>query len=410
MVTETDRILFPYPGCFGSDAVRALSYACWEADRGGGPATVAHALYGLVRAERERGRRVFHSLGLERQQMRQAEAWLMSEMRLPHGIRAFNYLPVWVVPVVSFDDPVRESLSKAVELARLLEQPRVSPNLVWLGLLRTGHELVRWFLERLGVDAHSFWEALSATSGYQATLDRPNEQAFPILDECELTSAIYGHSPGLTDEQRAAPYERCFSEEAVAVLLHAATVAKRRRARTVSSADFVSAAAETNPEQVERTTCLLRTTAQALHATFVSVDEATQPRRVSAKIGADWWDGVSWAGICWAVDLATSVGAEQVTLEWLLLGVLEAPAFFSEQLPTVPQIPTSPLRRHLTELEDHELEDLPTASSDGPSLIDPEELAEMIFGRKTSFLRSVFNVAAWSLGFNRNMHIARRSR
>ena len=410
MVTETDRILFPYPGCFGSDAVRALSYACWEADRGGGPATVAHALYGLMRTERERGRGVFHSLGLERQHLRQAEAWLMSEMRLPHGISVCNYLPVWVVPVVSFGDPVRLSLSNAVELARLLEQPRVRPDLVWVGLFHTNPEHVGRLLERLDLDVHPFWETLSATDGCQDVLERLSEPAFSILEEGELASAIYGHSPGLTDEQRVVPYERCFSDEAVAVLCHAAMVAKRRGNRTVASWDVFSAAAEFNSAEVGQFIALLETTVENLREFLTSADEAGRARGVSARIGAYRYEFISWTGVCWAIDLATSVAIEKVSLDWLLLGTIEAPMAFSEQFPAIPQIPTSLLRRKLTETIGRELEDLPTTSSDGPSLIDPEELTEVIFGRKKSLFRTVFNAAAWSLGFNGDMYVGRRSR
>jgi hypothetical protein len=171
-----------------------------------------------------------------------------------------------------------------------------------------------------------------------------------------------------------------------------------------------SAAAELNSAEVGQLIALLETTVENLREFLTSADEAGRSREVSAKVGAYRYEFISWTGVCWAVDLATSVAIDKVPLEWLLLGTIEAPTAFSEQFPAIPQIPTSLLRRKLTETIGREPEDLPTVSSDGPSLIDPEELTEMIFGRKRSFFRTVLNAAAWSLGFNGDMHIGRRSR
>jgi hypothetical protein len=287
-------------------------------------------------------------------------------------------------------DAVADVLETSVTLAALDRRSHIDLDLLWVSVLHTIDEDVALILEDFNISRPAFLELAEMGTDFRARLGENCHGLDRYLRASRRDFAVFRGVATGGVRDRVVPYLKCFDKEVRRILLDASQMARRRRMQSVGLLDMLCAANTRADGKVDELTRIAGARYDEVESLCDSVDHAFQGRpairvgRLKAGVG-------TFFGMSWAVVLATSIAAENVSLGWLFLGLVEAACMMGRQVELSPEINVPSLRVGLARKFCRDEDDLPQAVADLGSAIHPGLLGEMVFGFEvTSIVAETF--------------------
>jgi hypothetical protein len=389
----------PFPGCFSQGAMRGLAYAQREAMRRlAKQIEVAHVLYGLLRHMREAASGLRRTSFGERRYLLQVEAVLQHSRGSESTNNQWSCCPSFFLP---FSSTSFVGFCAAIAEFQSRQLTYVSEDLLLVGMLKTEDPITFDVLSSLRLSITDLSQLLLPPPG-RIDVNEVSTTGQKLLPRQEIASCgadlvagviaitpkmmadwLCGYTSGMSDLTRFVPYSKCFDEESIRIFSDAAKLA---RIRSSNNIDIIDVYLGLLKSFRERPTGLYRLfeNHRCLPEWIPRSRSGQCSQRMLFRIGQHWFTHRVEMMLCWAIALAGSIAAPIITVDWLLLALVEVDAVCSSPLFAIPHSVLDDARCLLSSVAHRDPLDFPSMPHDRPPIFFPKQLTNFIYGERSN--------------------------
>jgi hypothetical protein len=344
---------------------------------------VSHVLYGLIRHMREAESGIRQTPFGERQTLITVESMLRhsrhseSTQNQWADCRCF-FLPFSATSFAGFCAAIAEFYCR--------QAPYVSEDLLLIGMLGTETPVASVVLESLRLSLAEITQLLLPPPTRPALGKAVTTMQAISSSSKQMAEWLCGYTAGVSDQTRFVPSSKCFDEDAVRVLLRAAISAQTRQSKHIDNTDIcISISSYLNHLQ-SNLFHLFREYRCLSVATLNQISRQSK-RAIQIRIGDYWYSHTAELALRWAITLAGSMALPAVTVDWLLLSILEVDSVCPSPCFAIPHTLLGDIRLALSSAAHKDPLELPSMPNDRPAFFFPNELADLVYGYKEPVIR-----------------------